>query len=225
MTQQPRYKNLYCRVFPETEALSAVEKKARLTAQGPPLGALLGRALRIGKARYFFGEEANTHMNPPVLTFTAYANTGKTTYLEKLIPYLKKAGLRIAVIKHDGHDFQADIEGKDSWRFAQAGADVVAIASENQFAYFQYAPVTLEDVLQHIPDVDLIITEGYKHGPFPKVALFRAQSGKGLSVPAEECLAIVGDYPEPVGCPVFPLDDPQPLAEHLLHLLRTGTLI
>lgn len=225
MTQQPRCKKLYRRVFPETEALSIVEKKARLAAKGPLLGALLGRALRICKARYFFSEEANAGMNPPVLTFTAYANTGKTTYLEKLIPCLKKEGLRIAVIKHDGHDFQADIEGKDSWRFAQAGADVVAVASQNRFAYFQYAPATLEDVLRHIPNVDLIITEGYKHGPFPKIALFRADFGKGLSVPAEECLAIVGDYPGSVDCPVFPLDNPQPLAEHLLHLLRAGTLI
>ena len=49
-------------------------------------------------------------MGIPVLTFTAYSNTGKTTYLEKLIPCLKSAGLRIAVIKHDAHDFQADIE-------------------------------------------------------------------------------------------------------------------
>lgn len=56
-------------------------------------------------------------MGIPVLTFTAYSNTGKTTYLEKLIPCLKSAGLRIAVIKHDAHDFQADIEGKDSWAF------------------------------------------------------------------------------------------------------------
>ena len=72
-------------------------------------------------------------MGIPVLTFTAYSNTGKTTYLEKLIPCLKSAGLRIAVIKHDAHDFQADIEGKDSWRFAQAGADIVAVASKRQF--------------------------------------------------------------------------------------------
>lgn len=163
-------------------------------------------------------------MHPPVLSFTAYSNTGKTTYLEKLLPCLKAAGLRVAVIKHDGHDFQADTEGKDSWRFAQAGADVVAVASGSKFALFQYSPVNLDDIITHITGVDLIITEGYKYGPFPKVALFRSDSGKGLSVPAEECLAIVGDYPEQVSCPIFPLDDPAPLADHLLRLLQTGIL-
>lgn len=163
-------------------------------------------------------------MCSPVLTFTAYSNTGKTTYLEKLLLCLKTAGLRIAVIKHDGHDFEADTEGKDSWRFAQAGADVVAVASGTKFALFQYSPADLDAVITHITGVDLIITEGYKHGPFPKIALFRSDSGKGLSVPAEECLAIVGDYPEQVSCPVFPMDDPCPLAEHLLYLLRTGIL-
>ena len=73
-------------------------------------------------------------MGLPVLTFTAYSNTGKTTYLEKLIPCLKAEGLRTAVIKHDGHDFRADTEGKDSWRFARAGAEVVAVASREKAA-------------------------------------------------------------------------------------------
>lgn len=164
-------------------------------------------------------------MHPPVLSFTAYSNTGKTTYLEKLLPCLKAAGLRVAVIKHDGHDFQADTEGKDSWRFAKPVADVVAVASlGRKFALFQYSPVNLDDIITHITGVDLIITEGYKYGSFPKVALFRSDSGKGLSVPAEECLAIVGDYPEQVSCPIFPLDDPAPLADHLLRLLQTGIL-
>ena len=94
-------------------------------------------------------------MGIPVLTFTAYSNTGKTTYLEKLIPCLKSAGLRIAVIKHDAHDFQADIEGKDSWRFAQAGADIVAVASKRQFALFQYSSFDLSAIITQIHNVDL----------------------------------------------------------------------
>ena len=97
-------------------------------------------------------------MGIPVLTFTAYSNTGKTTYLEKLIPCLKSAGLRIAVIKHDAHDFQADIEGKDSWRFAQAGADIVAVASKRQFALFQYSSFDLSAIITQIHNVDLILT-------------------------------------------------------------------
>ena len=68
-------------------------------------------------------------MDTPVFIFAAYSNVGKTTYLERLIPCLKEAGLRVGVVKHDAHDFQLDIQGKDTWRFAAAGADAVAIAS------------------------------------------------------------------------------------------------
>lgn len=163
-------------------------------------------------------------MHPPVVAFTAYSGVGKTTYLEKLIPCLKEAGVRVAVIKHDGHDFQADTPGKDSWRFAQAGAETVALVSSGKLALFRYRPAGLEELLKHITDADLILAEGYKHGPFPKIALYRSGSGKGLTVPAEECLAIVGDYPEPVACPVFPLEDPAPLARHLLRLMKAEIL-
>lgn len=166
--------------------------------------------------------KAGIVIHPPVLSFAAYSNTGKTTYLEKLIPCLKQAGLRIAVIKHDGHDFQADREGKDSWWLARAGAETVAVTSRERFALFHYGPVALEALVGQLTEVDMILTEGCKHGPFPKIALVRA--GSGLSVPAEECLAIVGDYQGRADCPVFPLEDPQPLAGYLLRLLRTGTL-
>ena len=64
-------------------------------------------------------------MNIPTYALVAFSNSGKTTFLEKLIPALKSRGLRVAVIKHDGHDFQLDKEGKDSWRITQAGADVL----------------------------------------------------------------------------------------------------
>ena len=93
---------------------------------------------------------------------------------------------------------------------------MVAVASQKKAAFFQYRPVPLDDVISNIRDVDVILTEGYKFGPYPKIAIFRADTGKGLSVPAEECLAIVGDYPEPAPCPVFPLNDARPLADFLL---------
>lgn len=164
-------------------------------------------------------------MHPPVLSFTAYSGTGKTTYLEKLIPCLKALGLKVAIIKHDGHDFEADIKGKDSWRFAQAGADIVAIASSKKLALFQYWPSDIDDIINHISGVDLIIIEGNKHGPYPKIALFRSSSGNGLSVSPAECFAIVGDYPYTASCPIFPLEDPKPLASYLLHMIQTGELL
>lgn len=161
-------------------------------------------------------------MMPVVVTLAAYSNMGKTTYLEKLIPRLKAADLRVAVIKHDGHDFQIDQEGKDTWRFAQAGADAVAIASAAKFVLYRQHLVELEDIVKQFSDMDLIITEGYKTGPYPKIALFRAASGKDLAAEPPECIAIVSDVPLEADCPVFPLDDPTPLAAFLLQRVLTA---
>lgn len=161
-------------------------------------------------------------MTPVVVTLAAYSNTGKTTYLEKLIPRLKAAALRVAVIKHDGHDFQMDREGKDTWRFAQAGADAVAIASATKFALCRQHPVGLEDIVKQLSDMDLILTEGYKTGPYPKIALFRAASGKDLAAEPSDCIAIVSDVPLETDCPVLPLDDPAPLAAFLLQRVLTA---
>ena len=181
----------------------------------------MGYALCFHNAHFFakLRKMGITLMSAPVFTITGYSNTGKTTYLEKLIPLLKVAGLRVAVVKHDGHDFQADIEEKDSWRFAQVGAEVVAVASQKKAVVFQYRTIPLNDIISQIYNVDIILTEGYKSEPYPKIAIFRAGTGKGLSVPAKECMAIVGDYPEPAPCPVFPLNDARPLAEFLLKLV------
>ena len=66
--------------------------------------------------------------NIPVWSLVAQSNTGKTTYLEKLIPALGRLGLTVGVVKHDAHDFEIDYEGKDSWRLSRAGAEVTAVA-------------------------------------------------------------------------------------------------
>ena len=58
----------------------------------------------------------------PAIAIAAYSGTGKTTLIERLLPALRSRGLRVAVVKHDGHRFDIDREGKDSWRFTQAGA-------------------------------------------------------------------------------------------------------
>ena len=163
-------------------------------------------------------------MGIPVLTFTAYSNTGKTTYLEKLIPCLKSAGLRIAVIKHDAHDFQADIEGKDSCVSPRPVQTLWQLHPSGSSPFFSISSFDLSAIITQIHNVDLILTEGYKHEHFPKIAIYRAASGNGLSIPLKDCLAIVGDYPSPAPCPVFSSQDPRPLADYLLQLLQTGAL-
>lgn len=152
----------------------------------------------------------------PVVSFAAWSGTGKTTYLEKLVAELKRRGLRVAVLKHDAHEFEEDKPGKDSWRFTRAGADVTIVASATHAAILENRPVSAEELVRRVTGVDLILTEGYKHGPWPKVGVCRAATGKGLPLPAEECLALVTDVPLSAAVPQFPLDDPAPMAEFLI---------
>ena len=102
----------------------------------------------------------------PVIAFSAWSGTGKTTIIEQLIPLLKQAGLRVAAVKHDAHDFEIDREGKDSWRFTHAGADVTVIQSQTKTALIEQRSLSLADALSRIHDVDVILAEGYNDLPF-----------------------------------------------------------
>ena len=133
--------------------------------------------------------------NIPVFSVVAFSGTGKTTLIEKLVRELKQRGLRVAVVKHDAHEFEIDREGKDSWRFTKAGADVTAIVSATKAAIMENRAVTIEALLEKITDVDIIITEGYKAGPWPKIAVMRAATGKPLPIPMEDCIAVITDVP------------------------------
>ena len=152
----------------------------------------------------------------PVYSVVAYSGTGKTTLIEKLVEELKSRGLRVAVIKHDAHDFDIDHEGKDSWRFSRAGADVTVLVSSTKAAVIENRPVTLEALLNRITDVDIIITEGYKSGSMPKIAVQRNAAGMPLPVPPNECIAIMTDCQAHEGVPCFSLDDVSGLADFLM---------
>lgn len=147
----------------------------------------------------------------PVWSLVALSNTGKTTFLEKLIPALRDLGLTVGVIKHDAHDFELDYEGKDTYRLSRAGAVVTAILSDTQFALREARALSPEEAVARITGVDLILTEGFKQGPWPKLALCRA--GSSPAVPLEGCAALITDVP-PANCsiPLFFIDDPRPLA-------------
>lgn len=139
-------------------------------------------------------------MNPdtsPVITFVGLSGTGKTTFLEKLILELKARGLRLAVLKHDVHQFEMDHPGKDTYRFTAAGADVVTIANREKFAMVQRTPqeLSLREIISRLPPVDLILVEGYKKNPYPKIELHRAALNRPLLTSPEELLALLTDAP------------------------------
>jgi molybdopterin-guanine dinucleotide biosynthesis protein B len=149
------------------------------------------------------------HERTPMLTFVGKSGTGKTTYLERLIPLLKAQGLTLALVKHDAHGFQMDTPGKDTYRFSAAGADVVAISSAEQMAMIcrPQQELTLDQVISRLPPVDLILTEGYKTLPNPKIEIHRAALHRPLLTPREQLLAVVTDEPLSVSCPQLSFDD------------------
>ena len=159
-------------------------------------------------------------MSVPTYALAAWSGSGKTTYLEKLLPALKERGLRVAVVKHDGHDFELDREGKDTWRLTRAGADVTAIVSATHAAVMENRPVPLEEVVASIRNVDLILVEGAKSGPWKKILFYRAGAGKPPAADPKRCAAVVTDTPLDTRAPTFALEDAAGLADWLTERVR-----
>lgn len=151
----------------------------------------------------------------PVLSVVGYSNSGKTTLVEKLIRELKKRGYRVAVIKHHHGDFEVDRPGKDTWRHAEAGADVVVLAAPRKIAVIEKlaAERRLDEIMARIENVDLIITEGYKKENKPKIEVFRSVVHSKLITPVEELLAIASDVPLHYGVPCLDIDNPAPIVD------------
>ncbi len=152
----------------------------------------------------------------PVYSVVAYSGTGKTTLLEKLIPALKARGLRLAVMKHDAHDFDIDREGKDSDRLTKAGADMTLLTSPKKAVVMENRPVEPERLLDQVHDVDLILTEGFKFGDWKKILLVRGATGRGPALDPALCCAVVSDVPIETETPVFGLDETERLADWIV---------
>jgi len=132
-------------------------------------------------------------MNIPIFSFVAYSGTGKTTLLEKVVAALKARGVRVAMLKHDAHEFEVDKAGKDTHRFTQAGADVVAIANARHAAIMINRPTSFDELIAQISDVDVILTEGWKSGNFPKIAMRRAATGNDFPTGLTNVVALISD--------------------------------
>jgi molybdopterin-guanine dinucleotide biosynthesis protein B len=149
-------------------------------------------------------------MAVPILSFVGRSNSGKTTLIERLIPELVRAGYKVATVKHAGHGFDLDTEGKDSWRHKRAGASSVMVLSKGSMAMFADVSdqMRVEDVRDRFLDrtYDLIIAEGWKHEGYPKIVIVREQIGE-IPVSTEGLLAVVSDKPVDLSVPLFGLDD------------------
>ena len=146
---------------------------------------------------------------PAVLAVSGVHNSGKTTLLEKLLPVLRSRGLKVGIIKHDGHDFTPDVPGTDSYRLREAGAEGVAVFSGNRYLLTEEFRLNEQDLLALFErhGYDLVLMEGFKESGWPKIEVVRSAISKE---PASfEPLAVVGDVP---GAD-FALDEPEALAD------------
>ncbi len=156
-------------------------------------------------------------------------NSGKTTLITKLIPELRKRNLRIATIKHDGHDFEPDVPGTDSNRHRLSGAFGTAVFSQNRYM------ITLEknggtpgEMADFFPDADLILLEGCKESRYPKLEVIRkGNSCESVSEP-DGLLAIVTDLPASKiiykkEVPLLDLNNPGEIAEFLMSRMEYGS--
>lgn len=152
---------------------------------------------------------------PPIVSIVGRSNSGKTTLIEKLIPVLRQRGYRIGTIKHTHHPIAVDRSGKDSARHRNAGAATVILASPGQIAMFKAAASeSLNPLIRFFDDVDLLITEGYKREPMPKIEVLRTAVGTELLCRDDPTLiAVAADADLEVHVPVFRLNDPDSIAD------------
>ncbi len=133
----------------------------------------------------------------PILSITGRSNSGKTTLIEKMIPELNRRGYRVATIKHNLHGFEIDHEGKDSWRHKKAGAKVTVLASPGKVAVIEDvdADLSIADLSRtYIRAVDIILSEGFKGNPHPKIEVFRsALKQERLCRPEDNLIAFASD--------------------------------
>lgn len=151
----------------------------------------------------------------PIYLFAGWSGVGKTTFIEGIIPVLKNFGLRVSVIKHDSHDFEIDKRGKDTFRFSEAGAELVIISSGTHAAIMENRYISLGKILDLIHDVDIIIIEGFKNSGknFRKIGIRRAN----YELPDGEYIAIISDTPLKSELPVFDINDYNSFCEWLIN--------
>ena len=161
----------------------------------------------------------------PILGFSAYSGTGKTTLLRQIIPQLKQRGLRVSVIKHAHHDFDLDFPGKDSYELRKSGADQTVICTMTRMAMItEFSHPKEEPELQQLIEsldssrADIVLVEGYKDIHFPKIELHRTALGKPYLYPHDDSvIAIACDAqpPDTASIPVLDINDIDAIARFI----------
>ncbi|NLA10761.1 MAG: cyclic pyranopterin monophosphate synthase MoaC [Firmicutes bacterium] len=159
---------------------------------------------------------------PPVIIdlIAAQSGTGKTTVLEKLLPELTARGLQVAALKGTVHRYNLDVPGKDTWRFAEAGAAVTGMLTPEKYIFIGSGPAEGINKIasNRLPDMDLVLIEGRRESPFPKIEVLRSAVSRQPLLPAG-VIAVVTDLEElplPRPLPLFGLNDSAGLARFII---------
>jgi molybdopterin-guanine dinucleotide biosynthesis protein MobB len=151
---------------------------------------------------------------------TGWKNAGKTGLMERLVGEFTARGLRVSTVKHAHHSFDVDHPGRDSFRHRAAGAGEVILASGTRVAQMTELNGTpepsLSDLLARLRPCDLVLIEGYKREPHPKIEAFRQEAGHDLIAPNDASVrAVASDAPLVLDRPVFDLNDTKAIADFI----------
>ncbi len=156
-------------------------------------------------------------MKQKFVAISGVKNSGKTTLIVKLIAQLTGLGLKVATIKHDGHDFRADVPDTDSYLHKSAGAYGTAVFSATKFMIVKDTDnCSAEFLAELFPEADLILLEGFKHSSYPKLEIVRKGISEAGVCDRDTLLGLVTDLPmESESVPVFGLNDVETLSKFL----------
>ncbi len=183
-----------------------------------------GRVLRRRgrRARAVPRREGEGSVSVPSVSLIGHSDSGKTTLLAKLLPELSRLEVRTAVIKHSSHVHPLHKPGSDSDKLQKAGAVAAGFATPQGVSL--HFPGALEQLLPRVQasvsgEVDLILVEGWKDGPLPKIEVWREAVGAPpLHAGGRDLIAIVTDDQPPPGLFRFRPDEVRLLAEFLAGL-------
>lgn len=167
-----------------------------------------------------------TELMAPIVSFVGNSGSGKTTLLEEVVRKLKAKGCRVAVIKHSHHKFDIDQPGKDTWRLAQAGSDVVAISSPDRVAFIQRVEVelTLDQIRTLFQGkVDIVLVEGYKNSDTAKILVLNTEHDQQRPCCEGKILCTVSAHQSSRGVPEFDDDDVTRIVNLLIERIGDGS--
>ncbi|MBE0479590.1 MAG: molybdopterin-guanine dinucleotide biosynthesis protein B [Dehalococcoidia bacterium] len=154
----------------------------------------------------------------PIIRVVGKSGSGKTNLTEALVQELKRRGYNVAAVKHSPHGFDMDREGKDTWRYAQSGADAVMVSSPGGIAMIRKTDhdSTLAELSRILgADFDIILAEGFKHEKGQKIEVLSREQGNQPTCEAEELLAVVAEQKLAQNVPQFAPGDTARLAEFI----------